>query len=237
MTAGLYQTVVTIPKVSGIPEDAVENVWHFASDTADTHATVQTDIVSKLTTFYNTDLGASMANTLAFYMGGQLARTTNSCSFRTYFTDDLTGATFFGSPVATTSWTLGTGGAGTSFPSEVSACLSFHGDLTDIPETEANPVPPPAFFRPAARRRGRLFIGPLVSGTSDATGDIHVAATYRADLAAAAANVMAQNDTLSAWVVWSKMDGAVYPVAGGFVDNAFDTQRRRGPDATTRTNF
>jgi hypothetical protein len=34
--------------------------------------------------------------------------------------------------------------------------------------------------------------------------------------------------------VWSSADDTAYPVIGAWMDNAFDTQRRRGVDATAR---
>jgi hypothetical protein len=33
------------------------------------------------------------------------------------------------------------------------------------------------------------------------------------------------------------VDNGYYPVTAGWVDNAFDTQRRRGKDPTARTLF
>lgn len=37
------------------------------------------------------------------------------------------------------------------------------------------------------------------------------------------------------WVIWSEKLEQSFAVAGGWVDNAWDTQRRRGMPATTRT--
>jgi hypothetical protein len=39
------------------------------------------------------------------------------------------------------------------------------------------------------------------------------------------------------WVVYSPTDDAYHEVANGWVDNAWDTQRRRGYKPTSRTTF
>jgi hypothetical protein len=36
------------------------------------------------------------------------------------------------------------------------------------------------------------------------------------------------------WGVWSKVDGVVRPIVGGWIDDDFDVQRRRGTDAQGR---
>jgi len=37
--------------------------------------------------------------------------------------------------------------------------------------------------------------------------------------------------------VWSRTDEAVYPIVGGYVDYAFDTQRRRGQAPVARQSW
>jgi hypothetical protein len=39
------------------------------------------------------------------------------------------------------------------------------------------------------------------------------------------------------WAVWSRVNHAMYEVTGGFIDNEFDTQRRRGEVSTARSTF
>jgi hypothetical protein len=39
------------------------------------------------------------------------------------------------------------------------------------------------------------------------------------------------------WCVWSRSNHKVDPVIGGFVDNRFDTQRRRLETSTARVVF
>ncbi len=127
-------------------------------------------------------------------------------------------------PFYTTPFNLSAAPAGSPLPSEVATCLSFQGSKA-------------AGF-PQARRRGRIYIGPLDTTALDANGRpssamltaiTSAAATFKSTIAALASD--------TAWSIWSPTDGAAVPVANGWMDNAFDTQRRRGIDRTTRTTF
>ena len=119
--------------------------------------------------------------------------------------------------------TLPTSFSSSSPPEEVAACATLHGSV------------PPA----SARRRGRIYIGPLnqnaiQNGTSSTRckpdeGFINV-------LAAACARVI--DTPLIAWSIRSTRPAVNYvPIVSGYVDDAFDTQRRRGTDPTARTPF
>lgn len=146
---------------------------------------------------------------------------------------DLTGhlsGTPHGSPISVSSFTLDSVSSANPLPEEVAIALSIHGDLTGIPESDGA-------TRPAARRRGRLFLGPwsqdAVAGPIG--GHVYVNIPLQNTLVAAASNLL---DALFAadlqWHVWSRANAAVYPVVGGWLDNAFDTIRSRGADASGR---
>ena len=115
-------------------------------------------------------------------------------------------------------------GSGTS-PHELAICLSFQGDR------EAGRV--------QARRRGRVYIGPLQSAVSTFDGMVDV--TLRDTLATAGGTLLTASGESSAWtwVVHSTRNLATpdTPVTNGWVDNAFDIQRRRGVDASSRATF
>lgn len=123
---------------------------------------------------------------------------------------------------------------GESLPTEVALCLSFRGAV--------------ASGEKAARRRNRVFIGPLSVGTQDTTdGSKPKNATCDA-IRSRAQLLMNLNPTSSVkWDVWSPTidktvvpnggDFAGTPVVAGWVDNAYDTQRRRGQKATVRLAF
>lgn len=113
--------------------------------------------------------------------------------------------------------------SGTPLPSELSVCLSFQGSK--------------ASGFPQARRRGRIYVGPLsvgsnVNGRPDPSliGAIAAAGNaLRTDVAAIAGDTR--------WAIWSVRNQAPVEVTDGWVDNAFDIQRRRGVRDTSRTTW
>jgi len=127
-------------------------------------------------------------------------------------------------PIDTDTFTFGSGFAGSTLPSEVAMCLSFQGvKLAGSPQ---------------ARRRGRVYIGPLAVGTLDTNG--RPTSTSRTTLANAGGTFKGAVTAIAsdvAWAVWSPSNQAAVPVADGWVDDAFDTQRRRGVVRTTRNTF
>lgn len=125
-------------------------------------------------------------------------------------------------PFAERTWNFAAAPAGSTLPSEVALVLSFQGSRA-------------AGF-PQARRRGRVYIGPLFT-TVNSNGrprqaDIDTLCTLASDL----------EDDLRAlpdhsWRIWSTVDQEAVEVQNGWVDNAFDTQRRRGVEVTARTTW
>lgn len=87
-----------------------------------------------------------------------------------------------------------------------------------------------------ARRRGRIYIGPLKTTTSTNGRPNSTAITTLATASSALGiDLNAVADTT--WCVWSPTSGTAVPITDGWVDNAFDTQRRRGWDPTSRTTY
>lgn len=117
---------------------------------------------------------------------------------------------------------LGTLTVGTTpLPHEVAICVSYQA--------------PRQSGQSQARRRGRLYFGPLATNNSATTGLISsgTVATYvdaLQDLLDASVNA-----TTWAWVVYSRANAAAIEATNGWVDNAYDVQRRRGIEATSRT--
>jgi hypothetical protein len=109
-------------------------------------------------------------------------------------------------------------------PAETALCLSFGGQGA-LPE---------------ARRKGRIYIGPLSGVAIGSEGEgrysrPHPVLIQTVRLAAQELlNAEPGPDSLS-WVVYSRAAGATTDVQGGWIDNEWDTQRRRGRDATVRT--
>jgi hypothetical protein len=113
------------------------------------------------------------------------------------------------------------------YPSEVALACSYSGAVI----SGAN----------MARRRGRFYFGPLKNTSGDLVGNVirpvdNLVACLVANMEALEADI----DALGAgfrWVVYSPTSNSSTPVTNGWVDNAFDTQRRRGEDATARVTW
>lgn len=113
-------------------------------------------------------------------------------------------------------------GSGTALPAEVAVCTSMAAES-------------PAGARPA-RRRGRMYIGPLNSGVVQVVaGYARPSATFQT-LLANSTETFVENLAELDWQVciWSRKDDTLFPVVRGWVNDEFDTQRRRGPEVTTR---
>ena len=112
--------------------------------------------------------------------------------------------------------------SGTGFPNEVAACLSYHAaKLSGAIQ---------------ARRRGRIYLGPLNTSTGSITptGDSRPNATFRAAVLSAAGYAALQLAAAGAtWAVYSPTANTAVKIDVFSIDDAFDTQRRRGMAATT----
>lgn len=115
-------------------------------------------------------------------------------------------------------WTLAASSGTTPIPEEVAVVCSFHG---------APPITP--------RRRGRVYIGPLNSSCLAADGNgVRVSSSFQSCITTRA---KALADSSTEWVIWSPTDQDTVSIAGGFVDNAFDTMRKRGTKPTARSTW
>lgn len=207
---------------SNLPEDRYITTWHFARNPAVTIDEDSALVASWLEAFYNAIAPGATKAISAWMSDNAVAVGATAHEVRVYDLNDP-------EPREPHTYDLGKVTAGTtaSLINEAAACLSFYG-TRNIP-----------------RQRGRVYIGPLTSaaGTPSATEfDVRLAATFQADLAAAAAELI--NDSASRWVVLSRglyVDGqqpaAMFPVTAGWVDNAFDIVRKRGVKPSSRVTF
>lgn len=114
---------------------------------------------------------------------------------------------------------------GGNLPHEIALCLSFEGQA--------------ASGIAMARRRGRVYLGPFNSGQDVAVSgqDSRPEPELMQVIRAAAARLADDEFEAGEIVGWrqrSETTGAVIPVRKVWVDNAWDTQRRRGFAATVR---
>lgn len=126
-------------------------------------------------------------------------------------------------PVTNSVFNFAGGPVGNPMPPEVSLCGSFQAVLqSGIPQS---------------RRRGRIYLGPVNTGTLDLDGRPTPARITTLRNALNALRVASAAAATWDWQVFSTRNLIGYTIANGWVDNEFDTQRRRGRLATTRTVF
>lgn len=213
ITPAVIRVMAIFENVSGVSEDRVVNSFHFfCAD--DVNAGHLGDAGARIISLYN-DANEG-GNPLAYYLSSHLDRGTNKAQVRCY---DL----------------------GTSEPREAHAQVFTLGAASSSSVNLPNEVCVTTSYyvqRNLPRLRGRFYLGPLNgSSMEDSGGDARVVPALRNDLARALQRIIALDDTLSLGVL-SRADNAIKsPIEGGWTDNAFDTQRRRGRSAAVRTQW
>jgi len=217
-----YRVQVEFPYFTNIPRDVAINTFHVTC-LAGLSSGEQVDVCEAIRDFYTAT--HSGFGPLDFYMCSQLSRTTDACSVQMYDLDDAEPRP----PIQVLPFTLGAAGSSSTLPTEVALCLSYHGTF------------PPGV--PRARRRGRIYFGPLQGGAlaNGSAGTFPSPSANVLDaLEAAATDLLAAIPAINAlafWSVWSRVNNTPTEIVGGWIDNAFDTQRRRGRPATSRSVF
>lgn len=209
-TTGLIRVQVSLPMDSNLPEDAATNTWYFQkADTADPSEAQ----------FNGGPRGVLDLVYTSLFSNGILSSAINHTALTYKAYKHATAQT---APEFTGSIQVLASPTGVAAPPELAVCLSFANDS--------------ATTVPVARRRGRLYIGPLgfLSGPAVPTTQRDVirgiGASVLTDLAAAPVSGWK-------WVVYSSAQNDAFEVQRGWVDNAYDVQRRRGVDATNRATF
>lgn len=126
-------------------------------------------------------------------------------------------------PVRETTWNFTAAPTGNPLAPETALCISFQADKVS--------------GESQARRRNRIYLGPLQQGINDTTGRptaASVSAIRNAGQGLLTASVAAADWT---WGIYSTLSLGLAPVTNGWVDNEYDTQRRRGRVATSRSTF
>lgn len=205
----LYRLQAVLPYFTGLPADVATNTIYVDAP----NDGAAEDCAAAFALFYErTYVGG---HGVLWYMSGVLSDAPDAFKIRGYrMADPLPRE-----PIFEYSFTGTETRSTESLPLEVALCCSF----------KALPPNTPS-------RRGRIFIGPLSVRALDvdATG-VPTAAFMNAVAAAAYALNQDLSDLTATWII----NGAAGPVgvAHGWVDNAFDTQRRRGVEATTRVSW
>lgn len=206
---------------TGIPRDVAVNTFHF--DTGqETVTSVSAGLAQLVQDFYATTPSGS-SNPIDYYLGAVIPRTTESRTIRVY---DMS-QPMPRPPVLSVEYELQPAGGNSTLPLEVSIVCSF--------AAEGVPGIPPA------RRRGRIYLGPLGFSAINAgtTSDLpSVPSAVRAVITGAAFELAVDSRAADLpWCVYSRVSSTLAPVYRGWVDNEPDTQRRREGDATERTTW
>lgn len=194
---------------SDLPEDRFITTYHFGTTTPPT--TAMKDAVADALTSFVLDLATGATATMHSLLGPQVS---NSAEIRLYelqATPPRVPAIYDLDISAPT---------GTGLPAEVALCGSYYAG-TNSP-----------------RRRGRIYWGPLKSTAGDMIeGEFRPTVAARSSLRYAMAALRTSLLSTNPWCVYSRADDALRTITNGWVDNAFDTQRRRGLAPSARSVF
>jgi hypothetical protein len=206
---------------SGLPRDRSINTFHFVDigDPAITPPTAALDEYAVAIRDFYTAAHTGSTSTLSTFLSSTLAGTWTT---KFYDLHDAPPR----SPLRVDTMTPLTPGS-TAMPQENALCISYQAaHLSGFNQ---------------ANRRGRIYIGPLAQ---TALGSVAARPNANANQlvpTAVAAGAFLKGHSWAAgtrrWVVYSQKFGTWATVTDGWVDNEFDTQRRRGYRPTTRTTF
>lgn len=224
MADRLWRAQVTIPLASEIPEDAIVNTFHFDDDDDPAAAPEDTAgwIMEMLTAFYNVVDGELFGDSVG-----------PEATVKMY---DM--ATPEPRLLIATDTIALTPSVVSCLPNEVALCLSY----AAAPAAGVNPQ----------RRRGRVFLGPVkTTAVATINGQSRPIESVRTAIAAAA-GVMCDGIEHPAspgfrcrWALYSPttdeggatVGDSFFDVVSGWIDDAWDTQRRRGAAPTARVTF
>lgn len=208
MVATLYRAQFAAP-LYGDPAQNTSNTWYFFGAVGSSRQDDIDEILARLEDFYQSIDGVIYPQALVGGTGTIVQYDMSDPEPRT--------------PIAGPDNIALSPSATGAYPSDVAICLSYHAAYP----SGAN----------RARRRGRVYLGPVVASTATAVagqGQRVSAATVTAILNAVDF-LTTQQITPITWAVYSETDGVGYPIVECSVDNGFDTRRTRDNRATTRT--
>lgn len=200
---GLYSWQWSWQANSGRPEDAITNTFHFTNtDTVTDYDNVRDMLVD----FYS---ATNVEKPVAIREYMSQASVSGNYVLKAYALEDPKPR----QPVITYQGNLDPQNTST-LPAEVALVLSFQAEL------ESGQV--------AARRRNRVYLGPFGEEANAVQGR-PADELVQCLIFSGKQLIQASSDSLRwTWVVYSPTTDEAYPVNNGWVDNAWDTQRRRG---------
>ena len=212
---GIFAQVV-LEAANGIPRDGIVNGFHFSGGANPTTSDMD-DVATLLQSFYNTSHMTSEP-AIAGWLSVLLSRGTNKAHVKLYNMGDAHPR----QPHTVDFTLLAASSSDNGLPAEVSVCLSL--------QTNANHT---------KSGRGRVYIGPLHSNTVRiASNRVFPAGDTIESIRGAARFLIDAGTDVSHpfhWSIYSRKLNEMFRVDAAYVDNEFDTQRRRGYRPTTRT--
>lgn len=208
----LVRAQVQIPMVSGIPADTVTNTFHFE---AEGPISGYSGLHDAIVDFYTAT--TMSGNTLSAFYAATVA---DVWTVTYYNMDDPIPRV----PVYEDTFTRVAASSASTLPNEVALVMSFQAARMA--------------GQKQARRRNRVFLGPFnVSANTALTGRPQFNLLYTVKSAGQALLNWSNSDTAWDWVVNSPTNANYIPVDNGWVDDAWDTQRRRGLAPASRQVF
>ena len=198
---------VVIPHDSALPADAVTNTWAFELDDPSTAGITNVD--AALATFYN---GWSSYRSVDYNWSATRVKWFNM--------EDPEPRV----PFADLTFGVNTTAAGTAMPSEVALCLSFRGATGSGFDM--------------AKRRGRVYLGPLnINAVGTGGRPLNTFMSAVSTSADTFIGLSGASDWLWGVISLAGIGVGFTPVVAGWVDDAFDIQRRRGILPSSRLTF
>lgn len=207
-----------MPYSSGLAQDVVVNSFHFDG----LNGLEQFEkIFEMVSDFYND--GTGMISPVGYYLSAYIQRSPTVANVKVYNWDNEKPRP----PLFESNMALPAAASATSLPFEVALCSSYAGQ----PQAGVS----------RARQRGRIYLGPFVTGAATTTANqpSRPSGSLITDAGAAMERLTEQSQT-SGWptfCVYSRVNQTLYPVTHGWVDNEWDTQRRRQTKATSRLQW
>lgn len=209
---------IRIPRDNALPADDVINTFHFGTTQDPPSSTELDQIVQQLTDFYTAAVvseSASIVNRMAGYMNGPI-------QYKLYDIGDAEPR----QPIRVGTFAATFPTSGSPYPAEVALVLSLRAAV-------------PSGVDPR-RRRGRVYLGPFnaESPSFGNTGDARPSQGLINIITGAAKRMMDAGAAsgVPSLAVYSEVGFATSEVISCRVNNAWDTQRRRGADPTANTD-
>lgn len=238
---GVYDVQYIKHSTDGLPENDFVSTLHFEDNQLAGDLTTALDIAGYVAACHFDAIGGGTK--LETFIGPQVSRVLLP-TIKVYDGENP------GSPlaVAVQLAMAASGAGGFNLPSEVALCMSFRGDYGLALEEAADDADADsAPERPRSRRRGRIFEGPfgtdaIAVGTPGRPHANLIAALV--DYGDRLADIGTQGFAFGLDLRWVVKSGAyvgaavtTHDVSSVWVDNEWDTQRRRGIRATARTTI